>query len=272
MVPILCRLAVGVIVFVGATTGLYSLFVRQASRRPVRFPASGLLHQRPFLPVCIIPVVAITLLFSVMAAGQTRAPSAHPSATAMLSGAVLYSLTLLITVLGCMSYSKVGFREAFGLGTCSWSVALAKGLRYGVEILPVVLLLTIAVSVIGEALGFDMKAQQIFDCLEDKHASALVRTALIVCAVGVAPVVEELLFRGVLLPVALRGRTFLFGAVLTSLYFSLMHLHAPSLLPLLVLSVGFSAGYAATGSILTPMAMHAVFNFTGLLLFFAELK
>jgi membrane protease YdiL (CAAX protease family) len=51
-----------------------------------------------------------------------------------------------------------------------------------------------------------------------------------------------------------------------------MHLHAPSLLSLLVLSVGFSAGYAATGSILTPVVMHALFNLTGLLLFFAEIK
>jgi membrane protease YdiL (CAAX protease family) len=80
------------------------------------------------------------------------------------------------------------------------------------------------------------------------------------------------MFRGLLLPLVLKGRTFLFSALLTSLYFSLMHLHAPSLLPLLLLSVGFSAGYAATGSILTPIAMHMVFNFTGLLLFFSEVK
>jgi membrane protease YdiL (CAAX protease family) len=95
---------------------------------------------------------------------------------------------------------------------------------------------------------------------------------LVFFAVGVAPVVEELLFRGLLLPIVLQGRSFLFGALLTSLYFALIHLHAPSLLPLLLLSVGFSAGYAATGSILTPIAMHVVFNVTGLLLFFAEIK
>jgi membrane protease YdiL (CAAX protease family) len=272
MVPFLCRVAVGVIVFFGATMGLYSLFVRQASRRPLSLPASEALSQRPFLPPSIIPVIAVTLLFSVVAATSSRTAHAPPPATAMLSGAVLYSLTLLITVLGCMSYSKIGFREAFGLTACRWPVALAKGLRYGIEILPLILVLTMAVTSIGEALGFDMKPQKIFDCLEDQDVSIWVKTALIVCAVGVAPVVEELLFRGVLLPLTLKGRTFLFGALLTSLYFSLIHLHATSFLPLLVLSIGFSAGYAATGSILTPIAMHAVFNFTGLLLFFAELK
>lgn len=272
MIPLLCRIAVGVIVFLGATMGVYSLLARQFLRQPIRLPAVEALRNRPLSPLCAIPVIGVTILFAVMATGQGHSSHATPSATAMLMGAGLYSLMLFSTVWMCLASSKVGFHQAFGIGMCPRTVAVAKGVRYGLEILPLVLLVSIGVSCIGEALGFDMKAQQIFDCLEDPHISVWVRGALILCAVGIAPVLEEFLFRGVLFSVALKGRAFLFVALLTSLYFSLMHLHGPSLLSLLVLSVGFSAGYAATGSILTPIAMHAIFNLTGLLLFFAKIK
>ena len=272
MIPLLCRVAVGVIVFMGATMGIYSMLARQFLRQPVSLPAVDSLRRRPLSPLCAIPAMGVTILFAVMAAGQTKTSHATPSASAMLMGACLYSVMLFSTVWMCLAASKVGFREAFGMSDCPWRVAVAKGVRYGLEILPLVLLVSIGVSCLGEALGFDMKAQEIFDCLDDPHISVWVRGALILCAVGIAPVLEEFLFRGVLFSVALKGRTFLFAALMTSLYFALMHLHGPSLLSLLVLSVGFSAGYAATGSILTPIVMHAVFNLTGLLLFFADIK
>lgn len=272
LIPLLCRAAVGVIIFLGTTLGLYSFFARQSRRQPIHLPALDVVRQRPFPEAMIIPLVAITLLFGLMAVGQGEETAQHVSATELLKGAFLYALVLLITIFGCMSYAKVGFKSAFGQGSVSGLSAVAKGLRYGVEILPAILVVSIVVSTVGEALGFDMRGQEIFECLEDSTVPFWVRTTLVFFAVGVAPVVEELLFRGLLLPLVLKGRTFLFAALLTSLYFSLMHLHAPSLLPLLVLSMGFSAGYAATGSILTPIAMHFVFNFTGLLLFFSEVK
>lgn len=273
MIPLLCRIAVGLILFVGATMGVYSMLSRQFLRQAVRLPAFEFVRNRPLSPFSAVPVMLVTILFSLIATVQTKQTTATmPSASALLLGAVLYSIALLITVFGCLSYSRTGFRAAFGMDACPWPVAVRKGIRYGLEILPVVLLVSIVVSCIGESLGFDMKAQQIFDCLNDPSSSVGVRVALMFCAVGAAPILEELLFRGVLFSVVLKGRTFLFGALLTSLYFALMHLHAPSLLSLLVLSVGFSAGYAATGSILTPVVMHALFNVTGLLLFFAEIK
>ncbi|MEI6645851.1 MAG: type II CAAX endopeptidase family protein [bacterium] len=272
MIPLLCRIAVGCIVFMGATMGIYSMLTRQFLRQDLHLPALDALRNRPLSPLCVIPIMGVTILFAVMALGSAKTSQATPSASSMLMGAGLYSAMLFSTVWVCLSASKIGFRQAFGVSECPWRVAGSKGVRYGFEILPFVLLVSIGVSCIGESLGFDMKSQQIFDCLEDPSVSGWVRAALLFCAVGIAPVLEEFLFRGVLFSIALKGRTFLFAALLTSLYFALMHLHAPSLLPLLVLSVGFSAGYASTGSILTPIVMHAMFNLTGLLLFFAKIR
>ncbi|MDR2849578.1 MAG: hypothetical protein LBW77_03430 [Verrucomicrobiota bacterium] len=46
-------------------------------------------------------------------------------------------------------------------------------------------------------------------------------------------------------------------------------MHGPSFLPLLALSAAFAGGYAATGSLVTPVVMHALFNFASLCFYLA---
>ena len=82
----------------------------------------------------------------------------------------------------------------------------------------------------------------------------------IVLAVVIAPISEELLFRGILLPAL--GRRWGVGAAIaiSSVLFALLHFHVPSLVPLLVLSVALSLAYIYTESIVAPIVMHMLFN------------
>ncbi|MBV9126514.1 MAG: CPBP family intramembrane metalloprotease [Verrucomicrobia bacterium] len=86
------------------------------------------------------------------------------------------------------------------------------------------------------------------------------RTAMIVAAVVIAPLVEEFLFRGYLYPIFRRYFGVMTGIFLNSALFAAMHVHLPSLAPLFVLAVCLTLAYEATGSLLVPMAMHALFN------------
>lgn len=86
------------------------------------------------------------------------------------------------------------------------------------------------------------------------------RVALVLFAVGVAPVAEELLFRGVLLPLLVRGAGAAAGLALTAIGFAALHGHLGTFVPLAAISVALSLAYARTGSLLVPMAMHALFN------------
>lgn len=86
------------------------------------------------------------------------------------------------------------------------------------------------------------------------------RLAMIVAATVVAPVVEEFLFRGYLYGVMRRYLGLGAGLVLNSALFAAIHLHVPSLGALFVLAVCLTLAYEATGSLLVPMAMHALFN------------
>lgn len=83
---------------------------------------------------------------------------------------------------------------------------------------------------------------------------------LVVLAVVVAPLTEEILFRGYLYPVSKRfiGRwpAMIFGA----LVFAAIHNNAQALVPLFALAILLTLAYEFTGSIWAPIGIHTLFN------------
>ena len=87
-------------------------------------------------------------------------------------------------------------------------------------------------------------------------------------AVLFAPVQEELIFRGYLYGLARRHLGVGAGLVVSSALFAGIHLHLPSFAGLFMLAVCLALAYEWTGSILVPMAMHALFNLLSVLVLF----
>lgn len=83
---------------------------------------------------------------------------------------------------------------------------------------------------------------------------------LTVMAVIVAPVCEEVLFRGFLYPVAKRFGGRIPAMIFTALFFSAIHGQLVGLLPLFVLGLLLSDLYENTGSLWAPIAVHFCFN------------
>jgi membrane protease YdiL (CAAX protease family) len=86
------------------------------------------------------------------------------------------------------------------------------------------------------------------------------RLYLLVVGVLIAPVAEEILFRGIILPMALRRNGVVYAVAISALLFACIHMHVPALVPLFVMAAAFALGYLYTGSILTPIVMHVLFN------------
>ncbi len=87
-----------------------------------------------------------------------------------------------------------------------------------------------------------------------------VRACLLLTAIVITPVFEEILFRGLLLPFLVRRIGLAAGIITVSILFGVLHLHIPSLFPLFLLSVLFCCAFASTRSLLVPIGMHAAFN------------
>jgi membrane protease YdiL (CAAX protease family) len=91
-------------------------------------------------------------------------------------------------------------------------------------------------------------------------------------AVVVAPVTEELIFRGYLYGVIKKYGGRLAGMLTSAVLFAAMHNNVPAILPLVVLAIGFTLAYELTGSLWTSITMHALFNLAPvvIILYFPE--
>ena len=97
------------------------------------------------------------------------------------------------------------------------------------------------------------------------------RVYLILLGTLVAPVAEEVLFRGLALP--LLAKRFGTGAavLVTAFVFASLHFNAASFGPLLILGLVFALAYVYSGSLWTPIALHSLFNGVNIALLYAGL-
>ena len=86
------------------------------------------------------------------------------------------------------------------------------------------------------------------------------RLSIIVAAGLVAPVVEELVYRGLIYGFARSLIGHWPAAVLSSAIFALVHVDAVASLPLFVLALGLATAYDRSRSLWVPVLMHMLFN------------
>ena len=82
----------------------------------------------------------------------------------------------------------------------------------------------------------------------------------IATAILIAPLYEEILFRGILLPKIIQKTGLTNALIITSLLFAALHFHLPALLPLFALSSLLSLVYWWSGSLWNCIAIHMIFN------------
>lgn len=96
---------------------------------------------------------------------------------------------------------------------------------------------------------------------------------LAVISIGIlAPISEEIVFRGLVYR-TLKGIAFfrgtlnaVFAASVSSLLFSAIHANAFVFLPLFIMGMILAASYEKSGSIVVPMLVHSLFNFSNIFL------
>ena len=173
----------------------------------------------------------------------------------VLTGAVIYA-SIVIFLLGLLIYRNLSPSAIFGFGGERFFAVLGSSLLALAAAYPVLML--VQAMVLG-ASGGQMQPQEVVQFLQEAK-SPRDRLAVMIMAVVVAPVAEEVIFRGYLYPVGKRFVGPFFSMVGTSLLFAVLHGHAASVPALFTLAVCLGLAYEKTGTLLVPMVMHAVFN------------
>lgn len=125
--------------------------------------------------------------------------------------------------------------------------------------LPVITLVHIGWVVFLEGMNLPTGEQPMVELLRNADDPWLLLTILVL-AVIVAPVTEELIFRGVLFRYLRTRIPRSIAVVAPALVFALLHANVAAMVPLFVLGVFFALAYERTGRIAVPMIAHALFN------------
>lgn len=233
------------------------------------------IRERPIEPFQAMQILGIILLFAIPVALTPTTAVVHPprSLITLTLNCIAYAVFGLSICAIALTLRKTSFRRAFLAHAAPWHIACTKGVFYGVATIAPILLFSYLCTEALAWVGVDTSSQDVFAWLDDPDLSPAGAFIISVTAMLAAPITEELMFRGILFPCALKPqRSFWSAALLIGVLFATVHFHPASFLPLIALSLFFSAGYAQTGSILTPITMHALFNAASLLFFYADFK
>ena len=216
-----------------------------------------------------LTLIVVTQLFANVDSDRVSLPANIDTRSLLLSALYFWGL-VLGTIL--LSLRLRGFRlsTVFGLDQLS----LRKSILWGISLLVCALPLILAASYLASYfLHTDptTDSQEIIQVFE-RSSSVGQRLPIILLAVAIAPIAEELAFRGYLYGVMRRYFGALPALVFTGVLFAVVHLNVPTLFPLFILSCLFTVSYEATGSLLVPMTMHALFNTLNLVAIAFQMK
>ena len=205
-----------------------------------------------------------------LAATVSMAPTVYENidTQAILWNSVIWWALILGPILLSLRFRGFKLGSVFGIDKMPVGRSLLLGISLLISAYPTVFAVGVLTSVLLK-INPTTDVQEVMRIFENATAVTQ-RIPIILLAVAIAPVAEELAFRGYLYGVIKR----FFGAVpallLSGILFALIHLNLPSFFPLLVLGWVFALAYELSGSLLVPMTMHALFNALNLVLALVE--
>ena len=180
-------------------------------------------------------------------AGSARYPVTAASSPAVASEA---STTAAASAVACLGLWIQALRWRSG-----W-VAIPQALQGMLVSFPAVALSSLLVRrLFPDAGGSNPMLQLVLD---SRHGLALACFAF--TAVVLAPLYEELIFRGVLLPLLARRFGVVIGIVSSATLFAAAHLSLTEFVPLFLLGIGLAAVRLSSGRLSSSVLMHACWN------------
>jgi len=177
----------------------------------------------------------------------------------MILGSLILDGAGLLALYGYLRWRGVAPDAALNLRQAQALTGLRSGAVAYLAVLPLLFTTALVYQFILLRAGIVPSLQNVAEIMLQAR-DPLTLTYLLLLATVLAPLYEECLFRGIVLPVLLRRMGTGPAIALTSLIFAAIHMHLPSLAPLFVVSVGFSLAYLYTGSLWASICMHAIFN------------
>lgn len=167
-------------------------------------------------------------------------------------------------------FLRVNYRiglNSLGIKWFNWSRKSFKSGLFYLGFMPIMMLLTYIGLVLCNIFGIKPEPHPMVEILE-KEKSLIFIYYIITTAVFIAPIFEEILFRGLFYQTLRKRLGFLKAAIISSCIFSLLHFNPSQFLPIMGLGTLFCFIFEYTGSLLPAIVLHIFNNGLFLGLFF----
>jgi membrane protease YdiL (CAAX protease family) len=162
---------------------------------------------------------------------------------------------------------KLSYKACFSTPQLSLPSALKHALLLYIALIPPIIVIAAIVNGILTHFHIPIESQQILEMFSESTTPLWMRSTTILLAVVMAPIIEETIFRGIALPIAIKHTSPIMAIFATSAIFALIHGNLQAIAPLFILATGLSVAYIYTRSLIVPIAMHAIFNTASIILY-----
>ncbi|MBM4148334.1 MAG: CPBP family intramembrane metalloprotease [Lentisphaerae bacterium] len=161
------------------------------------------------------------------------------------------------------------WKKAFGIGRRQTAAGIMHGIVAYLAAVPAVAAGTVLWNMLLDRAGVSPGRQEVAQVFVETGHSAGVYILIAALALVAAPFAEELVFRGVALPLLARMTTPLLAIAAASVVFAALHFHMASLVPLFIIGSALGTAYVCSGSLAAPVTAHALFNAGSLAAYYA---
>lgn len=208
--------------------------------------------------------VCSILLLSVLTA--FIANSANPVSGLLLT--LFFAGTQMVILLFIGRQRQAGWPQDFGMDLRRLKLAPLALVVYLATALVLGFSTYLYHSLLEHYLNMDVQMQDVATLILESRA--WVKVCYIILAVLIAPLYEELIFRGVIFPCLIKRVGLPSAITVTSIVFALIHFHIPSIFPLFLLSAILCLAYWRTGTLWVSIGIHAVYNGMSIILLFMQ--
>ena len=179
--------------------------------------------------------------------------------------AIVFKINQILALMACtLLYFVIENRSPITFGSQKtpppyerngqWLQALVKGSINTVKVWPILF-------IVGWLSSFLLEGYEAQDnVLKLQNGNYGNIGTIIITACIIAPITEELIFRGMMYPLLKKGMGVLWGCVISSLIFSFIHYNILSFSVLFVFSCCLTYIYERSNSIIVPVVSHSIFN------------
>ncbi|MGN6555437.1 MAG: lysostaphin resistance A-like protein [Verrucomicrobiota bacterium] len=251
--------------FLAGTTGAFVCFIAAMFMLCRTWHLENFIRNLAVLLTCIYTGFFLMWL-ATHSQGETEALRESSTAKIIIAVLSFQGMTLILVHFFLREHGS-SWREAFGLGNRPGQ-ALLFGIAFGFSAVPIGWGLQMFSGLLMDLFHFQTHEQEAIQVLRSSGNVAN-RIVLGITAIVLAPIAEEVLFRGILYPAIKYAGHPRLALWLTALLFGAIHANAATFLPLTVFAIALVWVYEKTDNLLAPIAAHSLFNTANFVMLFA---